>query len=244
MKPIELRFNGASTVYFKPFPEYDQEKKYYVIFFEKKDGRWVESSPEPLQFNPWHYYSFFRRFFNEMKVQLIGFDEEAGTRVIAEDCFDPKDRDVKIVLDTADRHEAFVWIEQAIEFGIKWNCRISISCDGEISRKASEIYRDADFSGNEKDWYATYHIGRYDMLAEGPHKYGAQMQSKGWVNGGSKFFRSFSNPRDWKTLHSEQIARDILGLSDTQAWTQRYVDADWFVSELQIKDDQFEIRKK
>jgi hypothetical protein len=243
MKPIELKFNSSTIVYFWPFDGYDENESYHVIFYEKKDGKWIESMNEHLKFQPYHWFSFFRRFFHEMKVQLITFDEEFGTRVIAEDWFDPKGKDVKISIDTEDRHEAFVWIEQALEFGKKWDCRISIECPREIAERAIPIYVDVDFSTEPKDFYATYNIGRYDILVEGIYKYGAQVQSKGWVNGGHKFFRSFSNPRDWKTLHSEQIARDILGLSDTQAWNQRYVDAEWFINTLQIKDDKFEIKK-
>lgn len=243
MKPIELRFNSSTIVYFNNFEGYDPAKKYSVIFFEKKDGRWIESGTDNLEFRPFCWFAFFRRFFYEAKVQLICFDEEEGTKVIAEDWFDPAGKSVKVVLDTADRHEAFMWIEQALEFGRKWRCGISIECLPEIAERAKSIYREADFSGAAIDHYATYHIGRYDMIAEGPNKYGMQMQNKGWVNGGSKMFRSFSNPRDWKFLHSEQIARDILGLSDTQAYSQRYVDADWFINNLQINPDSFSIRK-
>ena len=243
MKPIDLRFNSSTIVYFNNFPEYDPAKRYCVIFFEKKDGRWIESGTENLEFKPFCWFAFFRRFFYEAKVQLICFDEEEGTKIIAEDWFDPTGKPVKVVLDTADRHEAFIWIEQALEFGRKWRCGISIECGAEIAERAKGIYREADFSGESSDFYATYHIGRYDMMTEGPGKYGMQMQSKGWVYGGSNAFRSFSNPRDWKLLHSEQIARDILGLSDTQAYYQRYVDADWFISTLQIKPDSFSLRK-
>jgi len=243
MKPIELRFNSATTVYFNAFPEYDPLRKYNIIFFEKRNGEWIESMNDPLEYQPYCYFSFFRRFFHDMKVQLIGFDEELGTKVIAEDWFDPNGKNVKVCLDTIDRHEAFVWIEQAIEFGKKWNCSITIECTPEISERARIVYKSVDFENLNKDFYATYHIGRYDIESEGINKYGMQMQSKGWVNGGFKMFRSFSNPRDWKFLHSEQIARDILGLSDTQAYSQRYVDVDWYVKTLQIKDDQFEIRK-
>jgi len=243
MKPIDLRFNSSTIVYFNHFPEYDANKKYFVIFFEKKGGRWIESSGDSLEFKPYCWFAFFRRFFNEMKAQLICFDEEEGTKVIAEDWFDPAGKDVKVTLDTEDRHEAFIWIEQALEFGRKWNCRIAIECADAIAERARSIYPSADFSKDPKQFYATYHIGRYDMKQEGVNKYGMQMQSKGWISGGSKMFRSFANPRDWKFLHSEQIARDILGLSDTQAYSQRYVDAEWFSETLQIKDDQFEIRK-
>lgn len=243
MKPIELKFNSATIVYFNSFPEYDPNKSYNVVFFEKKDGIWIESTSDTLEYKPFCWFAFFRRFFYEAKVQLICFDEEEGTKVVAEDYFDPAGKRVKVVLDTYDRHEAFVWIEQALEFGRKWSCEISIECDPTIAERASKIYRDADFSGSHMDFYATYHIGRYDMMAEGPNKYGMQMQSKGWISGGFKMFRSFSNPRDWKFLHSEQIARDILGLSDTQAYSQRYVDADWFINNLQINPDSFSIRK-
>lgn len=243
MKPIELRFNSSTIVYFNNFEGYDPAKKYSVIFFEKKGGRWMESGTDNLEFRPFCWFAFFRRFFYEAKVQLICFDEVEGTKIVAEDWFDPARKYVKVVLDTTDRHEAFIWIEQAIEFGKKWNCGISIECEEEIAKRAKGIYREADFSRPQLDYYATYHIGRYDIMAEGPTKYGMQMQHKGWISGGSKMFRSFSNPRDWKTLHSEQIARDILGLSDTQAYSQRYVDADWFVNTLQISPDSFSIRK-
>lgn len=235
MKAIELRFNGGIRVCFNSFPEYDPSKRYSVIFYEKKDGRWIESTGNMLDFKPFCWFAFFRRFFCEMKVQLVGFDEENGTKVIAEDQFDPFGKDVNVVLETADRHEAQMWIEQAIEFGEKWGCRISIECSPEIAERASKIYKSVSFFQHGKDFYATYYIGRYDMMAEGPNKYGMQMQNKGWVSGGSRMFRSFSNPRDWKLLHSEQIARDILGLSDNQAWSQRYIDADWFINTLQIR---------
>ena len=236
MKPIEIKFNSGIIVYFNTFPEYDPAKKYSVIFYEKAGDRWVESSGNTLEFKPFCWFAFFRRFFSEMKVQLICFDEDLGTRVIAEDWFEPIGKDVKIALETADRHEAQVWIEQAIEFSQKWKCRVSIECSREISERARPLYKGVSFDTEGKDFYATYHIGRYDMMAEGPNKYGMQMQNKGWVSGGYRMFRSFSNPRDWKFLHSEQVARDILGLSDNQAWTQRYIDAEWFINTLQIKE--------
>jgi hypothetical protein len=241
MKPIELKFNSSTTVQFWPFEGYQEGEKYSVIFYERKDGKWIESMSDNMNFQPYCWFSFYRRFFHEVKAQLITFDEENGTRVIAEDWFDPAGKDVKVCIDTQDRHEAFVWIEQAIEFGEKWNCRITIECLSDIAERAMPIYSNVEFNA-PKDFYATYHIGRYDMKEEGINKFGAQSQSKGWISGGFKFFRSFANPRDWKFLHSEQIARDILGLSDTQAWSQRYVDANWFINTLQIKDDKFDIR--
>lgn len=243
MKAIELKFNSATTVHFWPFEGYDESASYGVIFYEKKDGLWIESMNEPLRFQPYHWFSFFRRFFHEMKAELIAFDEESGVKVIATDFFDPRGKDVKVCLDTEDRHEAFIWIEQAMEFAENWRCRLTIQCDQKIAERAAPIYGESIFEQEGKDFYATYHIGRYDIKEEGINRYGAQAQSKGWVNGGFKFFRSFANPRDWKFLHSEQIARDILGLSDTQAWSQRYVDSDWFINTLQIKDDQFEIKR-
>ena len=241
MKPIELKFNSSTGIYFWPFEGYDEKNKYSIVFYEKKDGEWLESMHDDVNFQPYFWFAFYRKFFHDLKVQLICFDEEEGAKVIAEDFFDPAGKDVKICLDTQDRHEAFVWIEQAIEFGEKWNCRISIECLPEIAERARPIYAKVEFNAS-KDFYATYHIGRYDMKEEGINKHGAQWANKGWILESRKAFRSYANPRDWNFLHSEQIARDILGLSDTQAWSQRYVDTDWFINTLQIKDDKFKIR--
>jgi hypothetical protein len=240
MKAIQLKFNSSTTIYFNHFEGWNPNKEYHVVFYEKIDGVWLESMTDIIKFQPGYYFSFFRRFFHELKVELIGFDEDQGTYVIDTDFFNPVGKSVKVCLDTDDKHEAYVWIEQAIEFGNKWNCSISIDCSHNISQSAKKIYKNINFD-EQYDFYATYHIGRYDVLSEGPNKYGLQKQHKGWVNGGNKMFRSFSNPRDWSFLHSEQIARDILGLSENQSFISRYVDCDWFINKLQIKDSEFSL---
>lgn len=228
MKAIELTFNGSTTIHSNMFDEYDENKTYHIIFYEKCNGEWLESI-NPIVFRPFTYYSFFRRFFNEMKAELIGFDEVEGVKVIDEVHYDPEFKDVKIQLDTNDKHEAFVWIEQAQEFGKKWNCNIHIACNDDIIKEASRIYKSnfvtLDSGGN---FYATYYIGRYS-IQDSLNLFGMQYQNKGWISNGS-IFKSFSSPRDWNFLHSEQIARDILGLSDNQGFRQRYADTDWFVN--------------
>lgn len=239
MKPIQLRFNSSTTIYFNYFNGYDPSKTYNVIFYEKVNGEWLESMTDILEFKPGYYYSFFRRFFHNLKVELICFDEQNGWKVVDSEQFDPYHKPVKMIIDSDNKHETYLWIEQCKEFGKKWNCDIHISCNPEFKQRASEIYKDVKFDTDGPDFYATYHIGRYNILEEGPMKYGLQMQHKGWVNGGCKIFRSFSQPRDWKFLHSEQVARDILGLSDVQSFNMSSVDCNWFVNKYQIKDDNF-----
>ena len=234
MKAIELTFNGSTTIHSNMFDGYDENKTYHIIFYEKNNGEWLESI-KPILFKPGTYYSFFRRFFNEMKAELIGFDELEGVKVIDEVHYDPEFKDVKIQLDTNDKHEAFVWIEQAQEFGKKWNCNIHIACNDEIIKEASRIYKSNFVTlGSNGNFYATYYIGRYS-IQDSLNLFGMQYQNKGWITNNDWLkFKSFSSPRDWNFLHSEQIARDILGLSDNQGFRQRYADTDWFVNINQI----------
>jgi hypothetical protein len=239
MKAIQLRFNSSTTIYFNYFEGYDPNKTYNIIFYEKVGDDWIESMNDVLEFKPGYYYSFFRRFFHNLKVELIGFDEYSGWTVIDSDEFDPFYKNVQVILDTESKHETYLWIEQSLEFGRKWNCQIYISCNLNFLNRAKDIYKDAKFETEGIDFYATYRIGRYDVLAEGPNLYGMQIQNKGWVSGGCKIYRSFGQPRDWKFLHSEQIARDILGLSENQSFNMDSVDCDWFINTLQIKDDNF-----
>jgi hypothetical protein len=230
MKAIELTFNGSTTIHSNMFDEYDDSKTYHIIFYEKKNDEWLESM-NPIVFKPGTYYSFFRRFFNEVKAELIGFDELEGVKVIDEVCYNPEGKNIKIQLDTNDKHEAFVWIEQAQEFGKKWNCNIYISCEEDILKEATRIYKSNFIRKSDGgNFYATYHIGRYN-IQDSLNLFGMQHQNKGWITNNSwQRFKSFNNPRDWNFLHSEQIARDILGLSDNQGFRQRYTDTDWFTN--------------
>ena len=230
MKAIELTFNGSTTIHSNMFEEYDDSKTYHIIFYEKNNGEWLESM-NPILFKPGTYYSFFRRFFHELKAELIGFDESEGVKVIDVAYYNPDGKNVKVQLDTIDKHEAFVWIEQAQEFGKKWNCNIYISCTDEIIQDAKRIYK-SNFITHDTggDFYATYHIGRYNPQ-DSLNLFGMQQQNKGWITSNSWIrYKSFSSPRDYNFLHSEQIARDILGLSDNQGFRQRYTDTDWFVN--------------
>lgn len=73
-----------------------------------------------------------------------------------------------------------------------------------------------EFTWNDENgYYATYKIGRYDIIENGINRYGNHLpQDKGLIREHWwKQYESYKNPVDWKDLSSEELADHILGLN-------------------------------
>ena len=177
-----------------------------------------------------HWFCFNRSFFCDAKIQWFCFLEGEGMVLVEELVYNAKNKTVRIDLQTTCFHELQVWIDVCYEFRKKHECdlifgvpeflldRISLS-------RGKENFIDLN-SPCENFIYAKYNIGRFDRDSS----YEEFNQNPGWlVQSWWRYFRSDRNPSIHEHQHSEDLAKDILGLNYSESFNRENIDVNNFI---------------
>lgn len=230
MKPIEIKFNSGINLTFNHFDGHDVDKTYGVNIYQNTKSGWKSLDTGFIQFSPGTFYTLFKRFFAEIKVELIESDSNFDIKIIHTEISDFFNKNVLFILDTDNKHELFCWIEECIRFCEKWKCIGFIKSGNNSIERASQIYKNINFNSENIEFYATYSIGRYS-IKESYDLFGMKMRDTGFIVDNSIIrYRSFNQPRDHKYLHSRDIICDILDLESEVGFRQKWIDADWFIN--------------
>jgi len=238
---IELTFNlgpklkifGEKTTT-KKYKNQDVRKNYLVLFnhiTKSQQRHWLTSGVIPAQEVGFDYYqNAFATFYVDWFIEVKEFNPDYGFHSIFSQRINLIGKNVVVKLNTNDDEEADIWAQVAVDFQKKHDCNLIIQSKSDY---VITKYQDGTIpyvitsQWNERlqNIYATYDVGRYqfeeygsnlsgnaihyDIMDEGnlPNQIGNRYPT-------TNLFASFKNPRNYNNQTSEEIAKDILGLSD------------------------------
>ena len=210
-------------------PEFDWVEEFTCVISERVGGEYLyHSSIQNLKKH--HWFCFNRAFFWDAKIQWFCFVPEKGMVLVEEVTFDAGQRTVRIDLETDSFHEVQLWVDVCQEFKNKHKCNLIIGVKDSLITRISESRKSFTFvdscSRCEDFVYAKYTVGRFerpDHIEDFDHNPGWFTQN--WW----RYYRSDKNPSLFQYQHSEDIARDILGLKLKGGFSRESLDVEHFV---------------
>ncbi len=229
---MDVNFNFGVFVNIGHNDEFPDDSEFVVLIKEKIGNRTLfKASFDRLYKGYW--FSYGEAFFTNNVVELWTYSSEIGMYKLTEHHFDPKDKKVIIELHYENRLEGQRWVQIANEFRTKWRCNLEFAVHENDVERFSRIFQNEIFVslGSEYDGcYASYKIGRFNTEPDRDRIIKEKDQFPGWnVWYWWRYSRSFTNPSQWKHLHSEDIAREILGLATSRKFKYDTIDCNFFV---------------
>jgi hypothetical protein len=188
------------------------EQLYYVELHEFKKGDQQPYIVEGIHFttmNDWYMKEFHLpiEFYMDFEIIIYKFDDTFGLKRIYSHRYNDRDQLVRFILDTDNLDEASVWLKRCMTYKKRNECHVEIISNfDEINSYSETRFKDRNLTP-----YKTYRIGKFpknsnDWKTVDPRKEGVI-----WF-GNWKTFWSYQHPRLWKSLSSQEIVDDILGL--------------------------------
>lgn len=228
---MDVKFNFGIRVDIGFDESLPDDSEFVVLIKEKIGERFLfKSSFDGLYKG--HWFTYHEEFFGESLLELWTYSSETGMYKIKEHMYNPAGKNVNIELHYENRFEGQKWIQISDEFRKKWSCDLVFTVKEEDIERFSRIFPDEKFVTEQSDgddFYASYRIGRFKTDEEIEQIIKNKDQFPGWnVWHWWRYSRSFKNPSDWKLLHSEDIAREILGLGTSRKFKYSTIDCNFF----------------
>ena len=146
-------------------------------------------------------------FYGEFEISISKYVPNYGIKKIYTHRYNDYGKFVRFNLETDDLDECILWVERVMEYKKIHGCKPLINTRfDEVNKKFSDYY-----SINDIDYYKTYNIGRFPKKSTDFKTLDARQEGLIWYGNWKKFW-SYQHPRCWKTLSSQEIIDDILGL--------------------------------
>jgi hypothetical protein len=194
-----VRIAGPDKLYYVEMREYvDNDDKSLTI-----EGYKV--SPTDTGWRNWFEVPI--EFYGEFEISISKYIPNYGLQKIYTHRYNDYGKFVKFNLITDDLDECVLWVERVMEYSKIHGCKPLINTKfDEVNKRFSDYYLI-----NNIDHYKTYNIGRFPKQSNDFKTIDARKEGVIWY-GNWKTFWSYQHPRCWKTLSSQEIIDDILGL--------------------------------
>lgn len=230
---MDVNFNYGIFINVGRYQSVPSSSELTIIIKEKIGDRLLfKSSADNILQDNWFLYH--EKFFSDAVVEIWTFDSEMGMYMVDSHTYNPRGKYVRIDLHYENRYEGQNWVKVAKQFGERWNCNLIFGVNAPDLDKFRQLFPKLEFVGIEhktETTYASYSIGRFELSEDRRNEVYYKSQFPGWnVWQWWRYSRSFSNPSDWRFLHSEDIAKDILGLGTSRKFKYESIDCDFFTS--------------
>ena len=173
-------------------------------------------------------------FYVPWVIQVTTWDSEDGFQVLSYHQYNDFNRDVQIKLYTDDWEQMCTWIKVCFEYRNLHRCHLNFAVNNkDLQRRATKDFGISflDMEDEMFGVYKTYNIGRFEQPEDAgqfinildenqketqiPNPYPESLPAgKRYVE--TNMLYSLKNPRDPFELNDEDVAKDILGLSDLE----------------------------
>lgn len=148
-------------------------------------------------------------FYMDFEVNVYKFIENEGIVLIFTHRFNDRGKLVRFNIVSESEEEVKIWNNKILEYRKLHGCKTIVFSKFDNINKMHDFYYDT----NSVTPYKTYNIGKFpktskDFKSRDPRTPGV-IHLGYW-----KTFWSYQNPRAWNTISTEEIASDILGLSN------------------------------
>lgn len=203
---------------FKPYPTVKvsgPDDYYYVELREYVNGEETSKFVEGYEITTKNEISWpskfecFLEFYGDFEISVFKFIDGYGVRRIFTHRYCDYGKYVYFRLDTNDEDECELWVTRVKEYQNKTGCIPYIDTNFDhINKRLSTYYK-----VNGLDFYNSYRIGRFPKQSTDFRTMDPRKEGYIWL-GLWKIFWSYQHPRLFKFLSSQEIADDILGLSE------------------------------
>jgi hypothetical protein len=146
-------------------------------------------------------------FYGEFEISISKYIPNYGIKKIYTHRYNDYGKFVRFNLQTDNLDECVLWVERVMEYKKIHGCKPLINTRfDEVNKKFSDYY-----NINNIDYYKTYNVGRFPKKSTDFKTLDARQEGLIWYGNWKKFW-SYQHPRCWKTLSSQEIIDDILGL--------------------------------
>jgi hypothetical protein len=230
---MNVKFNYGVYVNVESYDFLPNDIEFTALIKEKIGDRILfKTAGENLYRDYW--FLSHEQFFSNNVIELWAFLPDEGMRKIDEHIYNPEGKLVRIDLHYENRLEGQSWIKIAKEFQQKWKCDIIFGVPRSDIDRFRRIFAFENFVGLEEQTdttYASYRIGRFEMPEDRSEEITSRSQNPGWnLWHWWRYSRSFQNPSNWRLLHSEDIAREILGLETKRKFKYDTIDSNFSVN--------------
>ena len=189
----------------------DIMEDYLIELYEYRNGKYLFTHDYILKTNTWSDH--FREWYGDWVYIVWKWTKKDGLIKIHEEKIDDRGKRVLMILDTFQLNEAFMWYHSVLKYKEKHGCEIYIksSFNKDLKDISSDDIQFVD-NYNKDDWYSIYNIGKYDTEHEWNRDKSGMMYDKIITRNGD--FCSYRNPIDWHERSINDVANDILGLSE------------------------------
>ena len=200
---------------FNPYPYVritGPDELYYVEMREYVDNDDKSLSIDSYKVSPtnkgWrNWFDTPIEFYGEFEISISKYVPDYGIKKIYTHRYNDYGKFVRFNLETDDLDECILWVERVMEYKRIHGCRPLINTKfDEVNKKFSDYYSIKDI-----DYYKTYNIGRFPKKSTDFKTVDPRQEGIIWYGNWKKFW-SYQHPRCWKTLSSQEIVDDILGL--------------------------------
>jgi hypothetical protein len=194
-----VKITGPDAFYYVEMREYvdDDDKSFTIDGYKLSttDTGWRTWFGVPIE------------FYGEFEISISKYVPNYGIKKIYTHKYNDYGKFVRFNLETDDLDECILWVERVMEYKKIHGCKPLINTRfDEVNKKFSDYY-----SINNIDYYKTYNIGRFPKKSTDFKTLDARQEGVIWYGNWKKFW-SYQHPRCWKTLSSQEIVDDILGL--------------------------------
>jgi hypothetical protein len=230
---MDVKFNYGVYVNVGSYDFLADDTEFTVLIKEKIGDRILfKTAAENLYRDYW--FLSHEQFFANNIIELWAFVPDQGMTKVNEYTYNPEEKLVRIDLHYENRLEGQSWVKISKEFQKKWKCYLVLGVPQIDLDRFRRIFPNKNFIGIEEEFngtYASYRIGRFDMSEDRTEEITSKSQYPGWnLWHWWRYSRSFQNPSDWRMLHSEDIAREILGLGTNRKFKYDTIDSNFFVN--------------
>jgi hypothetical protein len=244
-----LNFNKGLQIFAGEYDGISQDEELLFLVKEKISPMKDYGILESINLRQSTFFTSFRSFLGDIKVEVFTINKHQGLIKIDEAFLGFKGKRVWIDLVSADLDVIKIWVEQILEFKSIHSCDIfCTTISNEHLLTLNNLFSESGIlfleSSDQQHYDSSIQIGTFKLdendssLTGAPQIY--QDLSSRWIlQSGWRYFRSFKNPRDWEKLTHSQVARDILGLPDTDSPRNGYADLEKWKNRTQIFSSEF-----
>ena len=187
----------------------DTSCTYLIEIYEYRKG--VKELITDFKLPTNNYMNYLREWYGDYQIEIYKWSEDIGLSKIFEHRYNDERKKVLVNLETTQMSEALVWFNKALEYKELHNCSLFIKSN--FKKDIEDLDKTITMVDDilENDYYAIYHIGKYDTDYEWNIKF-TETDYK-CILAKNLTYCSYRNPRDWHRLSLDDIAGDILGLN-------------------------------
>jgi autotransporter strand-loop-strand O-heptosyltransferase len=194
--------------------QFGDRGKYLCEFFEHEENDNTPKLVHTTILDDMHFYKPYREWYTKWIINIYKIKDHSLKLV---DChyFNLQSKNVLFDIDFTEYNSILNSLNVINEFVKLYNCKGYIKLcikNNNFENKIKEIFPVLILDDNDIKFYASYHIGKFDMEEHSTKKFGILESTYPQVMDCAFYYDSFRNKTNWENLTDAQVTCDILNI--------------------------------